>query len=227
MKRDCTPPPRPPIKAGPGKNRARKNARRVEGLKIENTNSTSWEALKVRLSNSDADVIVAEEHHCLEHTIDERSTAAKALGWKSSWSAAIPTDPDNPYDARCSSGGVAIFVRKYLGLTPTKKGVVDELVQGRLLAGRVSAPGLGSVVVYAAYLHTGLGLVGENVDILDKIKCHNDCHNSPWVVAADWNMEPYALGESGVCKAWDAKILYPQSATCISPACARTIDFSW
>jgi len=217
--------PGPPIKAGPGKNRARKNVRRVEGLKIENTNSTSWEALKARLSSSDADVIVAEEHHCLEHTIDERSTVAKSLGWKSTWSAALPTDPDNPYDARCSSGGVAIFVKKYLGLTQTKKGVVDELIQGRLLAGRISAPGLGSVVIYAAYLHTGLGLVGGNVDILDKIKCHNDCHNSPWVVAADWNMEPHVLGESGVCKALDAKLLYPQSATCISPACARTIDF--
>jgi len=93
----------------------RKGKRKYENLIAETTNTTSWTALLERLRVTKADVVCAQEHHCLANVIDEKSEIAKGLGWKSFWSAATPTDPENPLDPKCSSGGVAIFVRSYLG----------------------------------------------------------------------------------------------------------------
>ena len=78
-----------------------------------------------------------------------RSNTAKELGWKSFWSAAKPTDEDNPLDQKCSSGGVAIFVRNYLGATKVFENEEAELIPARAVAAAATAPGMGKVVFYS------------------------------------------------------------------------------
>jgi len=66
----------------------RKRKRKCENLIAETTNTTSWTALLERLRVTKADVVCAQEHHCLANVIDEKSEIVKGLGWDSFWSAA-------------------------------------------------------------------------------------------------------------------------------------------
>ena len=92
----------------------RRVARLKQNLLFETTNATGWTAALERAKQTDADVLCLQEHRTPLGLIAERSQQLKKLGWKSTWSPAIETaDPESP-DGRCTSGGVAVLVRKYL-----------------------------------------------------------------------------------------------------------------
>ena len=203
----------------------RNKARKIDEVVVETTNTTGWSALKVRLIASKADVICAEEHHTPDHLVDERSAWAAKNGWKSAWSPAKVTDPSAPFDARNTSGGVAVFVRKYLGLGKLAEDKEPEIVPGRVVGVKVTAPGMGVVAVYSAYLVTGVGLNGENRNILHAIADSARGHGLAWLVGADWNMQPNELAGAAVVSKLRAKIIAPEDDTCIAPACVRTIDY--
>jgi len=193
---------------------------------VESSNATGWSAVENRLEETNAHVVCVQEHRTPEHLIDERSKQLFKKGWKSFWSPAIVPEGADPDDLRNASGGVAIFVRKYLGLGPLVVGEKPELLQGRLVAGKISIPGLGSVAIYSAYFHCGAGWNTANVDITEAIKLHTHRHACPWAVAADWNMEPTELLDINLPEVMDACVMSPVNAeTCVSPATARTIDY--
>jgi len=209
-----------------GKTKSRRNRkRRIEDVKIETVNSTGWEALLHRLKTTDADILCAQEHHTLEFLVAERSALVKSLGWKSTWAAALPTAEANSTDARTTSGGVAIFVRDYLGMAEVDKDLEATLVPGRAISAKVSAPGMGSIIVYSLYMVTGVGINTENCNILEALVRHIDHHGLGWVAGADWNMEPAELMKSDIGSLLRARPLVPDSSTCISPSCTRTIDY--
>ena len=122
--------------------------RRSKGdVVFESCNGTSWTAIRERLLFSQADVIMANEHRLLDVDIDDKSSQVRDLGWKAIWAPAAVTDDSG--DKRSTSGGVVIFARKYLGLTHLEDdGVkIQPLEEARLVAARLTAPGLGSIVL--------------------------------------------------------------------------------
>jgi len=199
----------------------------IDDIAIETCNSTGWTALRERLLYSHADVLLAQEHWVLSEYIDERKQQALHLGWKSIWAPAIKTCEGECTDNRMTSAGVAIFVRKHFGLTHLEQdGVrIGPLEDGRLVAGLFAALGLGQIVVYAAYLHCGVGLNSLNKDIIGKIRANADQHGMPWLCGADWNFEPDVLASTDLPKLLNARILAPSSPTCLSPSTSNTLDY--
>jgi len=218
------PTPPKPATATPAK-RKRRKARKTEDLEVETVNGTSWSAILHRLRTTKADVVLAQEHRCLPEAIAEASEAAKKLGWKSVWAPAKRTSDENLDDSRYSSGGVAIFARTYIGLSKTFEDEPEVISEARAISAKISAPGLGTVVVYSLYLVTGVGLNIDNVNILEKLAEHKRRHNLAWIAGADWNLEPGDLLKSGIADVLEAKPLVPLTETCISPACVRTLDY--
>jgi hypothetical protein len=73
-------------------------------------NLSGWKALKKRLSNSTASVMLAQEHKLVgKYKIEVASAWAAAKGWKSHWSSAELGAGGGP------SGGTAIFIKEWLG----------------------------------------------------------------------------------------------------------------
>jgi len=201
-------------------------ARRVKSnVLLETCNGTSWPAIKDRLLYSHADVIFAQEHRLLAADIADKSAQVKNLGWKVIWAPAVPTDDSN--DKRSTSGGVAIFVKKHLGLTHVEDDGVKcpPLVEARLLAGHFTAPGLGSVILYCGYFMCGVGLNSFNKDMIATMHQDAQRRGLPWIFAADWNFEPDTIGNSDLPDLLSAKIKAPTEPTCISPTTAHILDY--
>ena len=126
-----------------------------------------------------------------------------------------------------TSGGVAIVARKHRGLVhfEVDKVRAPPLVPARRVAAKLSAPGLGTIAVYSGYLHCGVGMSVDNKDIIAEIRTHVQEHKLSWLCGADWDMPPEKLAASGVLKMLGAKITTVLEPTCISPQCARTLDY--
>jgi len=201
-------------------------ARRIKSnVAFETCNGTSWTAIRDRLLYSQADVIFAQEHRLLEEDIVDKTAQVKRLGWKAVWAPAVPTDDSN--DKRSTSGGVAIFVKKHLGLTHVEDDGVrcPPLVEARLLAARFVAPGLGPVILYCGYFMCGVGLNSFNKDMIAKLHQDAQRRGLPWICAADWNFEPNTIGDSDLPDLLSAKIIAPTEPTCISPTTAHILDY--
>ena len=105
--------------------------------------------MKTRLLETQAHILLGQEVHLLGLDVDYASEWARSRGWKSIVEHAIPGKQE-PF----SSGGVAIFVRDWLGLSvwPSHP---DDCARGRLVSGLLEAPGYGSILLVSAYLAQG------------------------------------------------------------------------
>jgi len=192
---------------------------------FESCNGTSWTAIRERLLYSRADVILAQEHRLLMDDINDKSSQVRDLGWKAIWAPALATDDSG--DRRSTTGGVAIFARKYLGLTHLEEdGVkIQPLEEARLVAARFTAPGLGSIVLYSGYFECGAGLNAFNKDMITKLRRDTLRHGQPWICAADWNFEPGVIGGTDIPSLIAGKVRAPVEPTCITPSTAHILDY--
>jgi len=208
--------------------KTRKSKRKVQGVIFETSNGTGWLPLLERIKATTADVLFLQEHRITEDQIAEKSSVLAEMGWRSAWPPAVRTSEDHN-DARCTSGGTAILTRWYIGLGPADESKPKEfaLQPGRLTAAAIHVPGLCRIVVYAAYFVCGVGWSALNRDLADIIARHCIGHGRPWIIGADWNMDPDELAQTGFPDNISATILAPTNEdTCVSPGCSRTLDFS-
>ena len=84
---------------------------------------------------------------------------------------------------------------------------------------------MGSLVIYSLYFVTGVGVNDENCGILEALARHKDRHGLAWIAGADWNMEPDELMQTEIGTLLKTKPMVPEANTCISLACAHTIDY--
>ena len=170
-------------------------------LTVETYNSTSWASLKQRLAGSEAHVVLAQEVHLLGIDIEYASQWARVRGWKSIIEEAIPGRAQ-PF----SSGGVAIFARDWLGLSPWPV-LAEHRQQGRLVAGTLEAPGYGEVMLVSAYRISGQNLDEPNSRILEKLGAILGNRGCPFVVAGDFQVNPGALGSTSFLEQAGAKLV--------------------
>ncbi|CAK0805995.1 unnamed protein product, partial [Prorocentrum cordatum] len=94
-----------------------------------------------------------------------------------------------------------------------------ELPSSRIAASMINVGLSIPWVVASVYLHTSVGLAGENIELLGKLFQAAGKLQFPWIVAADWNMLP-----SDVDK-W-AKLVHGEIIASGGPTCgARELDF--
>ena len=203
----------------------RKAKRKVVDTNVESVNGSSWHAIFERLMVTDATIICGQEHRLPESAIAEKSATLAKMGWKSLWAPAVCTNDEDPEDLRNYSGGTVIIVKDFLGLAEPMKNEPYVLDKARLVAGKVSVPGTGSFVIYSAYFTCGAGWDAKNEVLANVNAKHAGDHKLPWLVGADWNMEPTEIHREDLPTLAAARIIAPVEATCVSPACSRVIDY--
>ena len=157
---------------------------------MESVNGTSWNAILERTKQTEAAAMCLQEHRLPESAINEKSQVLANMGWKSLWAPATCTNPNEPDDLRNYSGGVAVIVKDYLGFAMVEEDESPIIEASRLVAGKVTVPGIGPFVLYSAYFECGTGWNQANEAMANAIVRHAERHCLAWAVGADWNMEP-------------------------------------
>jgi len=190
------------------------------GITIETANVTGWGSLLPHLEATTADVVCVQEHKVLGHDIAKRRETLYRKGWRSIWAPALATE------AGGISAGVAIVARRQMGLW-TPEGEQPVVVNHRVCSAMLSASGLPSIMVYAAYLHDSEGPTERNCGILEAIDHHKSKHNLGWVVGADFNMEPKTIADTGLLNVMGGRVAAgpEEIGTCTAATPASSIDY--
>ncbi len=201
---------------------AQRDGPRGEGLPIVTGNGTGWGPLQAWLTESAYGVMCMQEHK-LTHPEDvaAASTEARRKGWKSFWTAAIPSK----YEAEAPSAGTVVMVKAEFGAMDPPGG--SDVVPGHCSAALVEAGGIGGLVVYSIYLECGGELGPGNWHTLTCIAQHARAHGRPWAMAGDWNVTPETLAASGWPERIGGSILVPpvRHTTSVQGKAGRLIDY--
>ena len=127
-----------------------------------------------------------------------------------------------------SSGGALICFRSHLLVTKfVNLGSGPEEHRGsRWALAHLRLKG-ASVVLGAAYLCTGIEASGENLEVLGQLGEALSAIGLPFLIGADWNMEPVALAETGWLGRLRAAVvrLPGVQVTCSSGNKGRLLDY--
>eukprot|EP00959_Pyramimonas_sp_CCMP1952_P386099 8091851-Pyramimonas_sp.AAC.1 len=85
------------------------------------------------------------------------------------------------------SGGVAIFVRSWLGCLEVPGG---QVVCGRALVCAFEIPGCPPFLAASAYLHHSEGLSDANLSLLSSLGVVPSTAARPWILGAGFHMDP-------------------------------------
>ncbi len=173
-------------------------------LEVETVNATAWRSAVRRIERSSAQVVLVQETRALARDIPKLSAQARRRGWQTLWSPALPGKRGK------ASGGVAICAKLPVALSGPPRGP-SEVVQGRVVAGMIEAPGCRPTVVYCGYFKDGVGANEENLGYLARVGAH--CGLQPEgvqkLVGADFNMTTEVLEETGFPAKIDGAIVNP------------------
>ncbi len=189
---------------------------------MESVNATGWKPLKRRLASTSAQVLLAQETWTGSSRIPQASAWARRRGWKSLWAPAVRGSGGG------MSGGVAIFVRDYLGLRLPQ---VGDYVwhEARAVAGILEAPGFRPFFIASIYLHSGDGPGARNLAVLSDIGKAIREQGEDWqiIFGGDLNMTPEDLLATGFDREVEASVVYPPTCrgTFRTAKVASLIDF--
>eukprot|EP00959_Pyramimonas_sp_CCMP1952_P468094 9492649-Pyramimonas_sp.AAC.2 len=184
---------------------------------LETFNGNCRATLLERLRSSDSMVICAQEIGTGPDAVPDLQRAARTAGFRALCS------PSRCCARGSHSAGVAIFARQHLGLRWNPTG--GELVKGRLISAVVDIPGWPEFVVYSAYFHDSVGLDTANMNLLSVLGASISRSAGSFLAAADWNVEPEVIEQSGFTRKAGLITMAPARHTCIMSASASTIDF--
>ena len=154
----------------------------LSGLQIATFNGSSWATTQPWLEQVQAKIVCIQEHRLTKSKLADASQWAIARGWKSCWTAAIPSELGGP-----ASGGVAILVKKDYGLEPDVAFKDDHRQAAmRLLAAWVEVPGHPKLYIGNGYLWTGQGADPDNVGLTRSFATRAMNQGHPWLMAGDF-----------------------------------------
>ncbi len=192
------------------------------GLRILTANTTSWGPLMVLLRNTDADVVLAQEHHLPPWKVAEAQDWSLRHGWQAILLPAIATTTGG------WSAGVGIFARPHAAMRAPMIGP-EMIVPSRAVAACIEPPGHRPCIVISAYLHDGGDLGAANLGVLADIGTHIEAHGPghPFVVGADFQVSPQRIAHAGFGERVGATLVASGAArgTCRSAQCSSEIDF--
>ncbi len=191
-------------------------------LRIITANATAWGPLMMILRSTDADVVLAQEHHLPTWKVPEAHDWAMRHGWQAILLPAAATE------AGGWSAGVGIFARPHAALRAPSIGP-EELVPSRAVAACIEPPGHRPCLVVSAYLHDGGDLGAANLGILADIGTRIEMHGPgyPFIVGADFQVAPQRIAHAGFGERVGATLVASGAArgTCRSAHSCSEIDF--
>ena len=159
---------------------------------IDTSNANSWETTcRCILARSFADVAMLQETKRFTQVgISAAKRDARVQGWNAHLSAAHPTS------GHSGSGGCAVLVRAGSGITAAADTLVRDLYRHRIAVAWVDGIVKGGVHCVSVYLRDSEGLTPANIAILDELAVVVRSLRGPWIIAADWNLQPQTLADS-------------------------------
>ena len=144
-----------------------------------------------------AEVIGLGEHHLRGKSLMLGRDWAQQQGWRSTWTQASWSGRSE----KGTSGGVAMFSKKHLHLSSMivhRQGgdTVSELKGQDWIALPLKLRGI-TVLFVAAYMTHGVGVGGANIRKMSGIMEAILKLQLPFIIMADWNMEPQELKGRG------------------------------
>ncbi len=191
-------------------------------LVAETCNGTAWGTIARYVKQTQADLIMVQEHHLAPWQVPAASSWLRRHGWQSLWT------PAEPGEGEGWRAGVCIIARDPVVLLIPQCG--GKMVHGaRAIAALVEAPGYRRMLAYAAYLHDGEGLSTRNMAIMASIGEHikGNGPNMPYLVAGDFQVEPHVLAAAGWAEKMHATIVASgcRRGTCRMPNSHSEIDY--
>ncbi len=190
---------------------AQDTAHRAKGIwAFDSANAGGWTGSRSYLMKSAADAVMLQETRRQDSQTAEAEDAAQHHGWRLSLRAA------NPTEAGRTSAGVGIAVRRHVGMS----GQVDALIEsfhslrGRVAIRRMAAVCRGGLALVSVYFHDAPGIPPENVEMMRDLAVVLAAIQGPWVLAADWNMEPEEVIGTGFPALVDGTLVAPSLPTC-------------
>jgi hypothetical protein len=161
-------------------------------FKVDSCNCTSWTGAQRYLRDTEADVVLLQEHHLPPARIADASAWALRRGWHSLF---LPAEEGNGGGWRA---GVAIVARPHVGLGLPKAGTV-EVVPSRVMMASIEPPGFRKTTVLCAYLEDGKGVSAANLRHYEAIGVSVDAQgeHTPCIAGGDWQADPDAVASTG------------------------------
>ena len=117
-----------------------------------------------------------------------------------------------------------VLGRSWLGVSEPSD-IPSIIVQGRAVAAVIEFPGCPPFLAVSAYLHSGVGLSVDNLQLLEEIGRAGASSALPMLLGADFNISATEVHSSGFPQKLGCKLLEPAMGTCKGRSGVSTIDF--
>ena len=167
----------------------------------------------------------------IKHDSGQASAAAwaRSRGYDFAGNRAVSTGPG----ATQSSAGVAIAVKHNVPTSGLLRPEALTAASARICARTLALGGGVPVVAISVYMVTGIGLTGENLDIMGNLLEFVGALGHMWFIAGDFNMDPAELKEQGFIAKLGGVVAAPPWPTCgkalldyviLAPTLANFVD---
>ena len=112
------------------------------------------------------------------------------------------------------SAGTAVVTKCFFGLTPAELSFFPEEFSSRISVAHVSSFMRGGLHFLSVYMWTNEGMSKRNLDLLQILAQVIDGLKGPWVLAADFNMNPQVIEQSGWLQLVKGRIVSTTLPTC-------------
>ena len=160
-------------------------------------------------------MLVQETREFTDGAVDKLKREARGIGWSAVASPAWRTAADS------GSAGCAVLAARGIGLAEPPGLVIKESVRHRIVIGWGSAMLKGGVHLASLCLKDGAGLNDDNLELLQELALLLGQIKGPWIVGADWNINPSTLEASKWPELVRGVIVSTATPTCFS----NTYDF--
>ena len=176
---------------------------------IDTYNCNAWTpGLRKYMVPSQADIALLQETKLLPNALSFATSAARKAGWSCIHAQAWRTAADK------ASGGVSVAARRGIGICPASQNIVDDAYRHRINVSWINAVAPGGIYIVSVYLRTAEGLSPENLMLLEKIAVAVKCLRGAWIIAGDWNLDPYELGQTNFQQVIRGRIVTTTTPTC-------------
>ncbi|CAK0802081.1 unnamed protein product [Prorocentrum cordatum] len=167
-------------------------------------------------------LVLLQETRLTQERLPGARALARRLGYAAFFHEAVATGQPGP---NATSGGVAILVRA--GLQAEESACqLPAALRHRLIGVEVTAPSGLRLLALAGYFQHSLGPRGINLDLFSSVSdLVAFSLDLPWVLQADFNMEPEPLQELGWPAAVRGQVLGPSEATCVAQGLEHVYDW--
>ncbi len=195
---------------------------KMKGLLIETCNSTSWGPLKRHLRRTNADVVLAQEHHIGPGEVPAKSAWAVRAGWHAVFAPAMQGE------GRGWRAGVAIMARPHVGLSLPRVGS-HIVIPHRAVAATIEPQGYRPMTLVSLYLEDGKGVGPDNLEHLASVGAFvkSQGEDMPYVVGGDFQAAPADVANTAFASQLNGELV---ASGCVRGTCRSTrhnseIDF--